>query len=340
MALTVRPDDERLSWLGAVSLQKENGWVMPWRIPYEQRDLFPEALWNAASMPAGVRIAFRSDTTCVAGNVTPIDGMAPIDLCCDGELVGSVEMSKQPAFAFDGLSEGDKLVELWLPQRAQFRLSALELSDGASLEPHADTRLKWITYGSSISHCGGATSPVYTWPGIVAREQGLDLTCFGYGGQCHLDPMMARLMRDLPADVVSLKVGINIKGGSTLNPRSFRAAIIGSVKTIRDGHPNIPVVVLSPIFAPPHEQAPNAVGFTIEMMRDEVVAAVAALRNHGDANVYYVSGLELLGTDDEGLLLEDGVHPSADGYKAMGRNFVDRVAAKLFPSVPNSQQVA
>ena len=331
MALIVRPDDERLSWQGAVSLQKEDGWVMPWRIPFEQRGLFPEALWNAASMPAGVRIAFRSDTTRVAGSVEPVAGMAPIDVCCDGELVGSAAMDKQPAFAFDGLPAGDKLVELWLPQGAQFRLSGLELSDDASLAPHADTRPRWITYGSSISHCGGATSPVYTWPAIVARERGLDLTCFGFGGQCHLDPMMARLIRDLPADIVSLKVGINIKGASSLSPRSFRAAIVGSVMTIRDGHPDVPIVVLSPIFAPPHEEAPNAVGFTIRMMRDEAAAAVEALRAHGDDNVHYISGLEVLGTDGTDLLLEDGVHPTADGYKAMGRNFLDNVATKLFP---------
>ena len=112
---------------------------------------------------------------------------------------------------------------------------------------------------------------------------------------------------------------------------TFRAAIIGSVKTIRDGHPDIPIVVLSPIYASAHEEQPNAVGFTTRMMRDEVAAAVEALRAHGDAQVHYVSGLELLGPDDGHLLLDDGVHPTADGYKSMGRNFADKVAASLFP---------
>ena len=331
MAVTLAPDDERLTWQGCVSLQRTDEWVMPWRIPYEQRGLFPEALLERASMSSGMRIAFRSNTTRVAGRIEAEAGMSPIDLCCDGEFVGSAALAGKDSFEFDALPDGEKLVELWLPMFGRFRLRGLELSDGASIEPFDDARPKWITYGSSITHCAGAESPTQTWPAIVARERGLNLTSFGFGGQCHLDPMMARLIRDLPADVISLKVGINIKGGATLNPRSFRAAIIGSVKTVRDGHPDIPIVVISPIFAPPHEEAPNAVGFTIAMMRDEVAAAVEALRAHGDASVHYATGLDILGTDGTHLLCEDGVHPTAEGYKAMGRNFLVNIASKLFP---------
>ena len=33
-----------------------------------------------------------------------------------------------------------------------------------------------------------------------ARTHNLDLTCLGYGGQCHLDPIVASMIRDLPAD--------------------------------------------------------------------------------------------------------------------------------------------
>jgi len=331
MALVLQPDDGRLTWQGAVSVERTDEWAMPWRVPHEQRGLFPAPLLERASMSSGVRLAFRSDTTRVAGRIEPQAGMSAIDLCCDGELVGSAPLAEKDGFEFDPLPQGDKLLELWLPMFGQFRLRRLELSDGASVEPVDDDRPKWITYGSSITHCSGATSPIYTWPAIAARERGLNLTSFGFGGQCHLDPMMARLIRDLPADFISLKVGINIKGGGTLNPRSFGAAIIGSVRTIRDGHPDVPLALLSPIFAPPHEESPNAVGFTIAMMRDEVEAAAEALRAHGDENVHYISGLEILGTDGTALLNPDGVHPTADGYKAMGRNFLENVIARVFP---------
>ena len=54
MAATLAPDDERLTWQGCVSLQRTDEWVMPWRIPYEQRGLFPDALLERASMSSGV----------------------------------------------------------------------------------------------------------------------------------------------------------------------------------------------------------------------------------------------------------------------------------------------
>ncbi|GAF69169.1 unnamed protein product [marine sediment metagenome] len=351
--MRIPPNDERLLWHGAVSVERTDNCAMPWRIPHEERGLFHEGVVMRAAMPAGVRIAFRSDTTTVAGTVEPQPDVSPIDLCCDGEVVGSAELSGRDEFRFDGLPAGEKAIELWLPQFGEFRLKSLVLSDGASLEPLEDERPRWLTYGSSITHCRAAESPTQTWPAIVARERGLNLTCLGYGGNCHLDPMVARMMRDLPADfistclginiyggaslgprafqqAISTCLGINIYGGASLGPRAFQQAIIGSVKTMRERHETIPIVLMSPIFAKDREETPNAVGFTLRAMREEVAAAAEALRAHGDANVHYVDGHQILGPEDNGLA-DDGVHPTAEGYKMMGRNFLDKVVARVFP---------
>ena len=40
VSLSIRPDDTRLTWAGAVSFDYSDGAVMPWRIPFEERDLF------------------------------------------------------------------------------------------------------------------------------------------------------------------------------------------------------------------------------------------------------------------------------------------------------------
>ena len=95
------------------------------------------------------------------------------------------------------------MIELWLPQFGSFQLRNLEIDDGATLQPFADARPQWVTYGSSITQCRTAASPTQTWPAIVARQHGLNLTCLGYGGQCHLDAMVARMIRDLPADYIA-----------------------------------------------------------------------------------------------------------------------------------------
>ena len=330
MAFLLSPDHPQLTWQGAISLQCTDEWVMPWRIPYENRLLFPEPLLERASMPAGVRIAFRSDTTIVAGKIDPSTDAARLDLCCNNALIGWVELTARDGFRFEGLPNGDKLIELWLPQYGLFRLRSLELSHGATVTPFDDERPRWITYGSSITQCRAAESPTQSWPAIVARERGLNLTCLGYGGQCHLDSMIARMMRDLPAEFLSICVGINIQGAASLNARTFRPAIIGFVQIIRERHPDTPFAVISPICSPPRETTPNAGGFSLTGMREEVAAAVSTLQEHGDSHILYIDGLELFGSEFAHLL-PDELHPNAEGYKVLGRNFLEKVIARVFP---------
>ena len=333
MPMTIAHDDDRLAWHGAVSVERTADWSMPWRIPHEDRGLYwPPELLAKLMEPAGVRLAFRSDTALVAGTVVPLeaDSAFRLDCCCDGEVVGSVPVTGRDAFRFEDLPAGEKRIALWLPQRGPFKLRSLTLSDGATLAPAPDDRPTWITYGSSISQCAAAASPTETWPAIVARGRGLNLTCLGLGGQCHLDSLIARQIRDLPADFISMCLGINIWGGASLGPRTFRGAIIGFARIIRERHPDAPLVLMSPIFGCDRETTPNAVGFTLPMMRDEVAAAAEALRAHGDGNVHYVNGLDILGPD-HAHLLPDNLHPDAEGYRLMGRTFLEKVVPTVFP---------
>jgi hypothetical protein len=280
-------------------------------------------------MPAGVRISFHSDTQTVAGEIEPVDEPSKIDLYCDGRLHGMIDLAGQRRFEFRDLPDGEKLIELWLPQYVQFRLHGLELTAGATVKPYDDSRPRWVTYGSSITHCRAAESPSQTWPAIAARKLGLNLTCLGYGGNCHLEPMLARMIRDLPADFLSMKAGINIYGSGSLNSRTFIPAVIGFAQIIREKHPDTPFAVISPIFSAFRETTPNSVGFTLEAMREEVAEAVQIMVGKGDRNIHYVDGLKLFGPDLGGLL-PDELHPNAEGYQIMGENFVDNVAAAIF----------
>ena len=322
--MIIANDDKRLQWNGAVSLERADGWVRPWRLPHEALDLYAPGdspLREKAECPAGIRLCLRTDADTLRLAVAPMPAAGNTDLYADGELVETLEFAAgQESLSFDGLPAGEKDLELWLSQTVPFGLGHIEVPDGSLVAQSRDARPRWVTYGSSITHCGAAASPSFTWPAVVARKMGFNLTSMGYGGQCHADPMLARLIRDTPADFVSLKLGINIYGNGSLNPRSFRPAVIGSIATVRDGHPHIPLVVCSPIWSPPREAEKNAVGFTLAQMRLEVEAAVEAFKAHGDGAIHYVDGLRLF---DESLAehLPDDLHPSAQGYQLMGENF-------------------
>lgn len=129
---------------------------------------------------------------------------------------------------FDGLAAGGAAVyELWLPHAASVLIQSLEVAGPSTVTKFADRRPRWLTHGSSITHCSEAHSPSRTWPATAARLADLHLTSLGYGGQCHLDQTVARMIRDTPADVISLKLGINLHNMTSATHRTFAAMALG-----------------------------------------------------------------------------------------------------------------
>lgn len=302
---------------------------MPWRVDHGQRTLLHDGLVERAAMPAGVRLTFHSNSTLLRGHFSGAEDEAVIDLCCDGELLASASLRGSNQFQFDGLPPTDKLIELWLPQFGQFRIHSLAIERDASFAPFEDTRPRWITYGSSITQCRAAPSPTQTWPALVARTYNLNLTCLGFGGQCHLDTMIARQIRDTAADYISLCIGINIYGNGSLNPRTFGPSILGFIQIVREKHPSTPLVLMSPIYSPGREETVNAAGLTLSQMRTEVEAAFHKLQAMGNDHLFYVNGLEILGPD-QAHLLPDDLHPDAEGYRLMATRFGELVVERYF----------
>jgi hypothetical protein len=168
----------------------------------------------------------------------------------------------------------------------------------------------------------------------------MHLTSLGFGGQCHLDQFVARTIRDTDMDVVSLKVGINVINMDSMRERVFVPALHGFLDTIRERRPDVPIVLVSPIYCPSAEHAPgptvpNAAGrfvtlsghdeiragcMTLTRVRELIRTAAALRREAGDAQLHYVDGLTLFGAADAGELPDD-LHPNPAGYRRMGARF-------------------
>ncbi|SDC18483.1 Lysophospholipase L1 [Paenibacillus sp. UNCCL117] len=314
------------AWLrGAVSVEANEAGLRPWRLPHHQLDLFFPELVDKAGEAAGVRVAFASDSATVELQVTAADQDRQFDLVIDDEFVSTGTLAAgEERCLFTGLPARMKRVELYLSQQAAVTVKALKIDDGASASPLPNDRPRWVTYGSSITQCVAAESPAQTWPAIVARSKGWDLTCMGYGGQCHLEPMVARVIRDLPADLISMCLGINVMGRGSLNIRTFRSAVIGMVSIIREKHPNTPLFLISPIYCPHRETDENTAGMNLVTMRDEIREAVRVLTSYGDEHLTYVDGLEVFGQAFADKL-PDNLHPNAEGYKIMADRMLNQI---------------
>ena len=150
----------------------------------------------------------------------------------------------------------------------------------------------------------------------------------GYGGQYHLDPMIARTIRDLPADIISLCLGINIYGASSLNQRTFQPGILVFVQILREKHIDVPIILMSPIYSPGREENPNEVGMTLQVIRSEIETSVEVLKGLGDLNIHYVDGLDIFDKQYENLL-PDNLHPNNEGYSIMASNISNSLAPYL-----------
>lgn len=358
--------------VGALELERtERGGLLPHRIPAAARAQTDDPqLHMVEAQPAGVRLAFRTAAARLELDVLPTKrryvGVPPrpdgvFDVLVDGQLARqlsaphgnvlivdmmtgarTVEPGGSSTLVVD-LAPGEKTVEIWLPHDEQTELVALR-SD-APVTPVDRHGPRWIHHGSSISQGSNATHPTGTWPVVAARLTGLDLVNLGLGGSALLDPFIARTIRDAAADRISIELGINLVNADLMRRRALGPAVHGWLDTIRDGHPDTPVRLITPLFCGIHERTPGpgapdlaamaegrvafvATGdprevargaLTLEVVR-EVIADVVEQRR--DPHLACVDGLALYGAEDaERLPLPDNLHPDAATHQLVGERF-------------------
>jgi len=328
---------DRCAFEGAVSVEHRDGTVSPWRVPVGQKRLYPfltEGNPPVAAAASGVRLTFRTGAVRIGLDLVEVRPGQKLDVFVDGAFSETVILAADQAEPVDRLAvialpgTGERLVEIWLDQRMPFQLRALLADPSARVSPAAVTQPRWVHYGSSISHAGAAATPSRIWPGLAARQLGLHLTNLGFSGQCVLEPMIGRLIRDLPADLVTLKLGINTHVGRLSN-RTFGPCAIGLVQLIREKHPDIPLVVISPIFSPPREtKRMTDLSLTLEEMRVILADVVDACRQYGDRNIHYMDGLDLFGPDERAFL-PDQLHPNDAGQPVMAAHFIRNLTSLI-----------
>lgn len=360
---------------GAIELEHTHRGIQPHRLPaWARRQLPDPQLLMAEAQPSGVRLVFRTTATAVELETRPtriayvgaparpqgvyellVDGVPTAAGVVEGGDVLSIDMTTGErtmlpgapgVVAFRGLPARDKTVELWLPHNELTELLALRADAPARPVPAGDRRV-WLHHGSSISHGSNALTPTGTWPAVAARAAGVDLINLGFGGSALLDPLTARTMRDTPADVISVKMGINLVNLDAMRLRAFTAAMHGFLDTIRDGHPDTPLLLISPTLCPIHEDTPGpgmpdpatlgtgtvrfmATGnpaevaygkLTLTVIREEMARLVAD-RQGEDPQLQYLDGRELYGTADAvAHPLTDALHPDTETHRVMGERF-------------------
>ncbi|UDL89374.1 GDSL-type esterase/lipase family protein [Mesorhizobium sp. PAMC28654] len=360
---------------GFIELEQTERGVLPHRLPgWARAQCSDPQLAMAESEPAGVRIAFRSRTTLIEVDTVPTRFVyvgvparpaGLYDLHIDGGLAGQASAGDADTVTFDmatgsvtkqkgeistlrftDLPDHDKAIEIWLPYGEITQL--VEVRTNAPVEPFPDRGRKvWLHHGSSISKGSNTDSPSTSWPVLAAAQGEVELINLGFSGSALLDPFTARVIRDTPADLISLKIGINLVNTDLMRMRAFTSAVHGFVDVIREGRPTVPILLVSPLYCPIHEDTPGPGAFdldalaagkiafratgnpadraqgklTLVSIRDEL-QRIARQRMAGDPHLHYLDGLSLYGPADfADLPLPDALHPDAAAHRRIGERF-------------------
>jgi lysophospholipase L1-like esterase len=307
-------------------------------VPYPRADpkdtsRLPLDTWTTAQLPVTVRLEWVGD----AAAVDVAYRTATDDLGYRGKGAGTTFalwrdgacVDEQPAVLGEGTvrlrchGDADTRAVVYLPEGMKPTVLDVTPADRA-IEP-APPQPRWLAYGDSVAEGWIASGPSGAWPAIAGRDHGLDVHNLGYAGSARGETASAEQVAALSGDVISVTHGTNCWTRVPFSAATMEAQTVTFLQIIRQGHPETPVVVATPVVRPDAEETPNRLGATLVDLRRAMELAVAAQVAAGDERMWLVPGRHLLAAD----LLGDGVHPGDEGHRMLAATIGAKVAAVL-----------
>ncbi len=289
------------------------------RLPARLKDTFRPPVWGLAQSPSGGRIRFKTDSK-IVGIVAQspnnsmmhhmtIIGESGFDLYSDGEYIGSAWPERTNSIVKEwSLGRERKLrdITIYLPLYKGVTVQEIVLEKGAKLEAPGTFALPKpvVYYGSSITQGGCASNPGTSCQAYVSRWLNVDFVNLGFSGNGMGEPAVAQAISEIDAACFVLDYWGNPK------PDVYKQTMPGFVDILRKKYPTTPIIICSPYYTT--GETTGGGGDSVEK-RKIASEFVAARKQAGDQNIYYVNGLEMLSREQaDGLV--DGGHANSLGF--------------------------
>lgn len=354
--------------------EQPSGAIAVHRLPRDARGQISDRMFGfVEACPVGVSLRFETGAAQVALTLAATTVAAagnapePVILTIRQGVVETQAVLRSPTVAFLGSdgsvfdirrsdaetvsipTAGSGPVHVLLPHNARVELHSLRSDRALTAAPPQTVR--WTHYGSSISQGMNAVSAARTWPVAAATRLDWGLNNLSFAGNAQLDGCVARVIRDTPADLITLKVGINLVNADSMRERTFRPAVHSFLDTIRDGHPDTPIVLISAMACPIQEEHAGPVvtdaygraraaarqvekddgALTLHRTREILAEAV---EHRSDPRLDLLDGRRLFGTADTSMLYDD-LHPDQDGLDLIAERFVEIARAWTAGGTPS-----
>ena len=314
-------------------------WPASVDIPYPRANptdtaRLPADLWQAASVPAGVRIELVGDAQAIdiayrttTGNLGYRGDAAGItfsvwrggSMACEEEAVlgdGLIRLSL-------GSAAPEQPAVIYLPEGMQPLVLSLTAVKG-EIAP-APSLPRWLAYGDWTTQGWIASGPSRGWAAIAARKAGLDLVNLGYAGAGRGDIVSAEHIAGLTAEIITVAYGESCWTRIPHSASMVNAGFQAFLDIVRQGHPATPLVVFSPVLRPDAETVPNKLEATLSDIRYAIESVTRERIIAGDHALSLVSGQGIIDADH----LADGIHPGDEGHKRIAATMAKALNAAI-----------
>ncbi|MGO8872189.1 MAG: SGNH/GDSL hydrolase family protein [Acidimicrobiales bacterium] len=296
----------------------------------------PSDLWRAAMVPVGVRLELVGDAEAV--DVAYRTTTGNLGYRGDGAGItfsvwrGGHRVCEEEAVLGDGLvrlglgfTSPDRPAIIYLPEGMQPIVQSLTAVNG-SIAP-APALPRWIAYGDSTTQGWIASGPSQGWAAIAARKAALDLVNMGYAAAGRGEIATAEHVAALDAEIISIAYGATCWTRTPYSGGMVAEGLRSFLDIVRQGHPNTPIVVISPVLRPDAEHVANRLGASLADIRRTIETVTRERISGGDRALSLVAGAGIITADHLG----DGIHPDDEGHKRIAAAVTKALVAVMKP---------
>lgn len=324
---------------GVAYITEETEGIFFHRFTKEQEHLYkslkPWHFFNTLA-PAGVKLMFKTDSRRMRLKIkTKIGGSRQyfsVDVSVNGDIIGSILNFDEQNLVEDyvtaeypcgehmqefSLGEGIKTICVYLPCSVTFYLQAVELDDGAILDPIPISR-KLLAYGDSITQGYDALRSYNRYSGKLSEILGAEEFNKAIGGAGFF-PELVALKENFVPDYVTVAYGTN--DWNLREKAEFTYNCQKVYETLSNYYPNAQIFAITPIWRSDYEDAKKMGCFST--VEDTVRKVTEKL-----TNVVVISGLELVPHNSQ-YFADRWVHPNDDGFHFYFRNLYNEIKKYL-----------